>query len=103
MWFFTLRNLSVPSAPRPRKARLHLEVLEDRTVPSAGLVANLVVFGDSLSDTGNAALATSGALPNPALYYQGRLSNRPIWADRLATYLVQPAVRPTLAGRLDYA
>jgi phospholipase/lecithinase/hemolysin len=82
--------------PRP-------EALEDRTVPSGGLVANLVVFGDSLSDTGNAALATGGALPNPALYYQGRFSNGPIWVDTLAKYLGAPAVQPSLAGGLDYA
>ena len=80
-----------------------LLVLEDRTVPSGGLVGNLVIFGDSLSDTGNAALATGGALPNPALYYQGRFSNAPIWVDTLAKYLGEPAVRPSLAGGLDYA
>ena len=49
--------------------RLYLEALEDRTVLSGGLVGNLVIFGDSLSDTGNAALATGGALPSPALYF----------------------------------
>src|SRR5262249_25445524 len=88
---------------RGRGARLHLEVLEDRVVPSGGLVGNLLVFGDSLSDTGNAALATGGALPNPALYHQGRFSNGPVWVDTLAKYLGEPAVRPSLAGGLDSA
>jgi phospholipase/lecithinase/hemolysin len=82
---------------------LHLEALEDRTVLSGGLVGNMVIFGDSLSDTGNAALATGGAIPNPALYSQGRFSNGPIWVDTLAKYLGEPAVRPSLAGGLDYA
>jgi outer membrane lipase/esterase len=84
------------------KVRLHLETLEDRTVPS-GLINNLVIFGDSLSDVGNVTLATGGAFPNPTLYYQGRFSNGPIWVDTLAKYLGEPAVRPSLAGGLDYA
>src|SRR5262249_12459629 len=92
----TIRNRLPPSAKRPRNvhkelrarvARLHLELLEDRLVPSGGLVGNLVVFGDSLSDAGNAALATGGALPDPTLYYHGRFSNGPIWVDTLAKYL----------------
>jgi hypothetical protein len=48
--------------------RLYLEMLEDRTVPSGGLVGNLLVFGDSLADTGNLFLATGGAVPNPSFY-----------------------------------
>src|SRR5262245_59792037 len=96
-----LRN--VHTAPRGRGVRLHLEALEDRLVPSGGLVGNLVVFGDSLSDAGNASLSTGGALPNPALYYQGRFSDGPIWVDTLAKYLGEPAVGPSLAGGLDYA
>jgi outer membrane lipase/esterase len=114
MWITTIRNLLVPSAkwlrrravphaPRAPEARLHLEALEDRTVPSSGLVGNLVIFGDSLSDTGNVTLATGGTFPNPALYYQGRFSNGPIWVDTLAKYLGEPAVQPSLAGGLDYA
>src|SRR5712692_6456710 len=43
---------SVASRPPLRKVTLHLEMLEDRRLPS-GLIGNLVVFGDSLSDTGN--------------------------------------------------
>jgi phospholipase/lecithinase/hemolysin len=72
-------------------------------VPSGGLIGNLVIFGDSLSDTGNVAIATGGALPNPALYFQGRFSNGPIWVDALAQELGEPAVQPSLAGGLDYA
>lgn len=40
------------------------------------------VLGDSLSDAGNAAAATGGAVPGPA-YYQNRFSNGPIWTDYL--------------------
>jgi len=38
------------------------------------------VLGDSLSDTGNVAAATGGAIPGPD-YYENRFSNGPIWAD----------------------
>jgi outer membrane lipase/esterase len=80
-----------------------LEVLEDRTLLSGGPVSDLVVFGDSLSDVGNVALATGNTIPTPGVYYQGRFSGGPIWVDTLAKYLGQPAVQPSLAGGLDYA
>jgi phospholipase/lecithinase/hemolysin len=96
--------------PRDRnRALLELLRLEDRTVLSGGLVGNLVIFGDSFSDVGNAAIASAIAsggtkvVPNPALYYQGRFSNGPLWVDTLAKYLGEPAVQPSLAGGLDYA
>ncbi|KAG2437173.1 hypothetical protein HXX76_005837 [Chlamydomonas incerta] len=47
----------------------------------------LVVFGDSLSDTGNVFAYSHGALPNPAAYYRGRFSDGPIWVDHLAAIL----------------
>jgi outer membrane lipase/esterase len=43
-----------------------------------------LVLGDSLSDSGNAFRLTGGAFPDPLFYKDGRLSNGPIWADRLA-------------------
>jgi phospholipase/lecithinase/hemolysin len=88
---------------------LHLDALEDRTVPSGGLVGNLVVFGDSLSDTGNfIPNIPPGSLPPPiaqsmALYYQGRMSDGPIWVDTLAKYLGEPPVQPSSVGGLNYA
>jgi phospholipase/lecithinase/hemolysin/DNA-binding XRE family transcriptional regulator len=44
---------------------------------------NLVIFGDSLSDTGNAYKASGNTFP-PSPNYQGRLSNGLIWADYFA-------------------
>lgn len=41
------------------------------------------VLGDSLSDTGNLANATGGAVPGPA-YFNNRFSNGPIWADYIS-------------------
>jgi len=56
-----------------------------------------------LADAGNVSLATSGAIPNSNIYYQGRFPSGPIWVDTLAKYPGQPAIQPSLAGGLDYA
>ncbi|PNH06897.1 Phosphatidylcholine-sterol acyltransferase [Tetrabaena socialis] len=46
--------------------------------------STLVVFGDSLSDTGNAFRQTDGAAPESNDYWRGRFSNGPIWVDHVA-------------------
>jgi phospholipase/lecithinase/hemolysin len=46
----------------------------------------VVVFGDSLSDNGNLVIVEGQPLPDPTLYYQGRLSNGPVWVE----YLTDP-------------
>jgi len=48
----------------------------------AASFSQIVVFGDSLSDTGNTFEAT-GIPPSPP-YYEGRFSNGPVWVDYLA-------------------
>ncbi|MBI5846208.1 MAG: SGNH/GDSL hydrolase family protein [Deltaproteobacteria bacterium] len=45
---------------------------------------NLVVYGDSLSDSGNVFLLAQGQAPDPANYWQGRWSNGPVWSEDLA-------------------
>lgn len=47
---------------------------------------NIVIVGDSLSDTGNTIKYTGSIYP-PAPYYNGRYSNGPIYADTLGTKL----------------
>ena len=94
---------STSQHPNNRQSRLHLETLEDRTLLSTSPIGNLVVFGDSLADAGNVYLATGGTTPNPAIYSQGHFTNGPIWVDTLAKYMNQPAVKPSLAGGLDFA
>jgi GDSL-like Lipase/Acylhydrolase len=51
----------------------------------------IVIFGDSLSDTGNLFTALKGILgPNsfpPPPYFQGRFSNGPNWVDQLTPQL----------------
>ena len=49
----------------------------------ASAYSSLVVFGDSLSDTGNVYAATGGVIPG-APYASGRFSNGPIWLDTFA-------------------
>lgn len=88
----------------------------------AGPFASLVVFGESLSDSGNNALFFDHApgAPQPAgtlrtqvpipsqnfipdfPYASGRYSNGPVWAERLASGLGVTAA-PSLAGGSNFA
>ena len=64
--------------------------------------SKVVVFGDSLSDTGNAHLITRGwAASEP--YFDGRFSNGPVWVEHLAVQLGLPAPAPFLLGGTNYA
>ena len=64
--------------------------------------SQIIVFGDSLSDTGNAYIATlHGKAPSPP-YYDGRFSNGPLWVeDFAATFGL--ATPPALSGGTDFA
>lgn len=66
-------------------------------------IRELVVFGDSLSDTGNVYLATGGAIPPAPPYFGGRFSNGPVWVEHLAERLGAEAPKPSLAGGTNYA
>jgi len=75
----------VPSLPPP--------------VPT-GPFTQIVVFGDSLSDSGN-LLATFSIVPQ-APYVDGRLSNGPVWVERIATRFGVTA-RPSFRGGTNFA
>lgn len=47
----------------------------------------MVVFGDSLSDTGTVFRATNGLYPPDPPYFQGRYSNGRVWVEYLADRL----------------
>lgn len=47
----------------------------------------IFVFGDSLSDVGNAYKSTPGNFPPSPPYFQGRYSNGPVWVEYLALKL----------------
>jgi phospholipase/lecithinase/hemolysin len=72
--------------------------------------SNVIVIGDSLSDSGNAAIATAPAFQPvpfggllPMLPYEnGRLTNGPIWVETLATSLGLSAF-PSLGGGTNFA
>lgn len=67
----------------------------------AGPYSGLIVFGDSLSDTGNDLIASRGAIP-ASPYHQGRFSNGPTYVDELAHNLGLPST-PSLAGGTNTA
>ena len=70
---------------------------------SAGPTAQLLVFGDSLSDVGNAyAQRGSEAFACPP-HWQGRRCDGPLWVELLAAALAMPAPLHSLAGGHDHA
>ncbi len=60
-----------------------------------GPYTDLVVFGDSLSDPGNAVLVAPGSVP-AEVYPNGQLTNGDVWAVQLGT-------KPALIGGTNYA
>ncbi len=48
--------------------------------------SGITVIGDSLSDTGR----TAQVVPLPPIYYQGRISNGPVWIEYLSAKLGMP-------------
>jgi phospholipase/lecithinase/hemolysin len=68
----------------------------------AGNLNAIYVFGDSLSDAGNAFIATGGSAPAPP-YVNGHFTNGPVWVQDVAASLNLPPVTASLAGGADYA
>jgi len=71
-------------------------------VPPSGVSA-VYAFGDSLSDAGNASVATLHNVPVASIYSDGRFSNGNVWVQDLAQNLGLPPVSPSLTGGTDYA
>ena len=65
--------------------------------------AEIYVFGDSLSETGNFYVATKGVVPPPPLYFNGRFSNGKAWVELFATALREPVPTPSLLGGTNFA
>lgn len=70
--------------------------------PPSSRACPIIVFGDSLSDTGNVYIATGGHFP-PSPYFAGRWSNGPLWVELLAPLLSAPLPLPSSLGGTDYA
>ncbi len=65
--------------------------------------AEVYVFGDSLSETGNFYAATGGALPPAPLYFNGRFSNGIAWVEYFAAAVREPVPTPSLLGGTNFA
>ncbi|MGH7109520.1 MAG: SGNH/GDSL hydrolase family protein [Stellaceae bacterium] len=74
---------------------------------SAGPYSVIYAFGDSLSDAGNAYIATHGTTPPAPPYARvngyGVFSNGPVWVQDLASDLGLGPLLPSLAGGTDFA
>jgi len=63
--------------------------------------SRIIVFGDSLSDTGNASMLTGGFYPASPPNAEGRISNGPLWVEHLAESLgmeIQPEDQYAVVG-----
>ena len=67
------------------------------------VIREMVVFGDSYSDTGNLYFASGLTLPQSPPYFEGRFSSGPLWHEVLASKLGIPPARPDLIGGTNYA
>lgn len=65
--------------------------------------AEVFVFGDSLSDTGNFQISSGGAVPPSPLYSSGRFSNGPVWVEVLAAKLREPSPTASMLGGSNYS
>lgn len=68
--------------------------------------SGMVVFGDSLSDTGNSAIITPGGdIPGTDFTYgdNGRFSNGPVWVEYLSNRLGTGPLTPSRSGGNNYA
>jgi phospholipase/lecithinase/hemolysin len=62
----------------------------------------IVIFGDSHSDTGNVFLLSQGLAVAPP-YYAGRFSDGPVWVEQLAKRLKLDSPDPSVGGGTNYA
>lgn len=70
---------------------------------SATCRAEMRVFGDSLSETGNFFALSAGTWPPAPLYDDGRFSNGTVWVEHLAKALGEPVPTPSLQGGSNYS
>lgn len=72
--------------------------------PQDNNIQRIVVFGDSLSDTGKMFKKMKGYLPAAPNYYHGRFSNGPVWTDLVGGLLDKrlPMVNEAEGGATAY-
>jgi outer membrane lipase/esterase len=90
--------LAQPTATAHQEPVAHVTAAGD---PSP--IGGLLVFGDSLADTGNAyALRGDAAFPCPP-HWRGRRCDGPVWVEHLAAALDLPPPHHSLAGGCNFA
>lgn len=72
------------------------------SAPTPSLFSTMVVFGASLTDTGNACAASPAACPPSPPYAQGRASNGSLFIETIAARY-GASVRPAAAGGTNFA
>jgi phospholipase/lecithinase/hemolysin len=99
-----------PGRRRNRVARsttastsLAVEALEPRVVLAGLPFSGMVVFGDSLSDTGNVYLVTGGQVPTAPPFFEGHFTNGPNWIGALADEIDISTPLPALLGGTNFA
>lgn len=95
---------------RCRSIVLMMALLGSTPLFAASSYSQLVVIGDSLSDTGNLYDLTASLPPifgipatPPPPYSNGRFSNGPVYVEYLSSSLGLGAVTPSRQGGTDYA
>ncbi|MDO8541767.1 MAG: SGNH/GDSL hydrolase family protein [Opitutaceae bacterium] len=68
-------------------AGLAFSLLAVPAISAATAFSRIVVFGDSLNDSGNMAQFTGGAFPNEPMYVYGRQTNGRVWVEYFAARL----------------
>ena len=92
-----------PSVGANRDSPLLVNTVAEDTDLSQVPFSNLVVFGDSLSDTGNVSNATGGLIPPSPPYADGRFSNGDLVVDAIAESLELPENESFGVGGNNYA
>ncbi|MBN1930784.1 MAG: SGNH/GDSL hydrolase family protein [Desulfobacterales bacterium] len=66
-------------------------------------IEEIIVFGDSLSDTGNLYVTSNMTFPESPPYYNGRFSNGLVWVEYLALRINIEVPVPSNLGGTNYA
>ncbi|MDE1465211.1 SGNH/GDSL hydrolase family protein [Spartinivicinus poritis] len=64
-------------------------------------INRIVIFGDSLSDTGKMYKKTKGWLPSSPPYYTGRFSDGPVWVDYIKEAFQKKAIDLTIINESE--
>ncbi len=66
-------------------------------------IETLLVYGDSLSDPGNLSQKTFGLVLPHTIFYGGRFSNGPVWADYVAAANHWKLINHAVSGAFTYS